>query len=124
MMKKIPPNIPPFSDYDEEFFQDLDHARSDMNACTAHLFKFLLAKWRLAERRRLGKAEHDLMKSEEEAAFIDRYNHVLQDYCHMPQVVIQATGDLDQAENVSKLRHYFHQIGCEIFKLDNFPLYE
>jgi hypothetical protein len=46
-------NIPYFQEYDDQFFHDIDHVASDMNASSLFLWKFLKAKWIGAETRRL-----------------------------------------------------------------------
>lgn len=126
-IKKLPYHQQPFVDYDKEFLDDMDHVRSDMNTCISHSFKFFRAKWQLAEWRKLRKAgigNEDYLNDEEERKFQKDLNQFLESVWEMPKQVISSVLDLSKRENVNTLRNFFHQIGCSILGLQNYPLYE
>ncbi len=135
-----------FALYDAQFEDDLDHARSDMNACCVHLFGFFKAKWKLAEvrygrSRKIGLTnlsdivrdpkvttteEEQYEVTEEEQKKFDRLFEQLMDLCEMNEDFRTAarklcTHESITSEDAERIRQYFHTKGINITAL-NFPL--
>jgi len=113
-----------FSNYDEEFWKDVEHAISDMNACCIHLLAFFKAKWKLAEQRFKGEEAVGPLVDPE---FHQRYNDLMS-LLEMPDEVKLAANQLC-TDNFSPqkgalIRSYFHEKGKSALGLTDFELLE
>jgi hypothetical protein len=117
VLNRSPPHrYEPFQMYDQDFFRDVDHFISDMNACSIHLLKFFLAKWRLAEgRRRRGNVASDSLKltAEEDRMWQEDVRRYLSELKFPSELISRVQSETLDVETAGLLRRYFHQMGEE-----------
>ena len=101
-----------FSNYDNEFWKDVEHVIADMNACSIHLLAFFKAKWKMADSR---------TKFPLSTEFDSRYDQLLATLA-VPDFVREATktmcSDKFSPADGSIIRQYFHERGKNLLELD------